>query len=138
MKDTVEQFIKLERRIAKDKGEFFLFALFLREDAPDKWDLVVAAPWMDADRTKALSYLAEQIKEELKPRELTQLSRVVIVDQQHPSLAAIKRAVKKADDIAEVANLNFFGLQIKHGYIIVPRHSRPSAVKLPRAVSLAQ
>lgn len=118
MKDKLERFIKLERRIAKEKGEFSLFALFLREEAPDKWDLVVAAPWMAADRSKALGYLAEQIKGELKPLELTQLSRVVIVDQHSPALAALNRAMRVEHEFAEVENRSFFGLQIKHGYII--------------------
>jgi len=48
MKELVEKPRKLEAEIAAEKGPFLLFALFLRQDAADRWDLVVAAPWIEA------------------------------------------------------------------------------------------
>ena len=35
---------KAMRDIAAEKGEFTLFGLFMRTDAPGTWDLVVSAP----------------------------------------------------------------------------------------------
>ena len=40
MKQTIEKLASLERDIASEKGESSLFALFLREDANDTWDLL--------------------------------------------------------------------------------------------------
>ena|SRR5438270_527231 len=118
MKDFVNKFMELERKLAEEKGDFSLFALFLREDAADKWDLIVAAPWIEADRKEALPYIAKQIQETLKPEEITRLSRVVLIDQDNPALEAINRAISIEHGSADVQNSNFFGLQIKHGYII--------------------
>lgn len=118
MKDKLERFTNLEQRIAAEKGAFSLFALFLREDAPGKWDLVVAAPWMNADRAQALGYLTDQLKREFEPLELMQLSRVVIVDQHNPALETINRVMPIAHGAADVQNGNFFGLQMKQAYII--------------------
>ena len=54
MKAFAEKLVPVERQIAAEKGAFLLFALFLREDAPDVWDLVVAAPWIEANKSEAL------------------------------------------------------------------------------------
>lgn len=131
MKDKLDRFTKLEQRIAEEKGAFSLFALFLREDAPDKWDLVVAAPWMATDRAKTLSYLTEQLKREFNPLELIRLSRIVIVDQHSPALEAINRAMRIEHSAVEMQNSNFFGLQMKHAYIIT---SQPVPVVSESAV----
>ncbi len=40
--------------IAKRKGEFWLFGLFMRADASGIWDLVVAAPWLESGKLKAV------------------------------------------------------------------------------------
>jgi hypothetical protein len=137
MRDLLEKFVGLERGLSQDCGEFSLFALFLREDSSDKWDLIVAAPWIEADRKKALTYITNRIQQELNPDELSRLSRVVPVEQTNPSLAAINQALRvvlidqanpavgamnQAIRIhhgqAEIQNSNFFGLQIKQAYII--------------------
>ena len=34
MKDLINKFVNIERKLSADKGSFSLFALFLREDAP--------------------------------------------------------------------------------------------------------
>ena len=36
--ELTEKFAELESHIAEEKGPFALFALFLREDVPDRWD----------------------------------------------------------------------------------------------------
>ena len=118
MKELVDKFVELERKISEKKGGFALFALFLREDAIDKWDLLVAAPWIETDRKTALSYITKQIQSSFTPEELTQLSRVVLIDQTNPALDAINRAMKIEHGVADVQDNNFFGLQIKHAFII--------------------
>jgi hypothetical protein len=49
---------KLEEALAAEHGPFTLFALFLREGAPDVWDVVVAAAWIDRDEPAALWEIA--------------------------------------------------------------------------------
>jgi len=127
MKELVNKFIELERKISKEKGDFALFALFLREDALDKWDLVVAAPWIESNRKTALPYITNQIQAKFKPEELTSLSRVVLVEQTNPALDAINRAVRIEHGAADVQDSNFFGLPIKHAYIITSQNPNVNA-----------
>lgn len=118
MKDLLAKFIELERTLSEEKGGFSVFALFLREDAVDKWDLVAAAPWIEADRKEALSVITKKIQQSFTEKELFGLSRVVLVEMSNPSVEAINQAIAIQHDQAEVRNSNFFGLHIKHAYVI--------------------
>jgi hypothetical protein len=131
MKELVEKFVELERKLSKEKGGFSLFALFLREDALDKWDLVVAAPWIESERKTALPYITKEIQTALKPEELTHISRVVLVDQTNPALDAINRAMTIEHGTAAIQDSNFFGLQIRHAYIITSQEPKVDAEVSP-------
>ena len=119
MKESLDKFIDLKQKLSLEKGEFTLFALFLREDAPNKWDFVVAAPWIDADRKSALPYIAHQIQKTFKPNEIVALSRIVLIEKDNPGLSALQSAINIVQGTAEYKDCNLFGLQIKHAYILV-------------------
>ncbi len=118
MKEIIEKLGDVEKKISEEKGPFSLFALFLREEAPDKWDLVVSAPWFHSGDRKSLDYLNGVIQSSLKPQELIMLSRIVIVEPADRAVSAINRGVKIEHGDVEVKDSNFFGLPIKHAYII--------------------
>ena len=46
------------REIAAKKGDFTLFGLVMRADAPGTWDLVVSASWLVEGKLKALREFA--------------------------------------------------------------------------------
>lgn len=122
MRELSEKFVALERRLSQERGEFSLVALFLREDATNKWDLIMAAPWIDEDRTGALPFITTQIQQSFSSEELAALSRVVLVEQSNPAIAAINQAVNCEHGQIEIRDSNFFGLQIRLAYIITSRN----------------
>jgi hypothetical protein len=124
MKQIAEKLRDLEKRLSAKKGEFSLFALFLREDAPDVWDLVVSADWIEKDQPAALQDIAKQVQKTLGPDEITKVSRVVIIDKANPALSAVSSVIAIEHGLAEVANNNFFGMAIKQGYIITAQRRR--------------
>ena len=129
MKELIERFASTERAISDSREGFWLFALFLREDALDRWDLVVSAPWTQHDSGPALRYLAEQVNREFNPEELKVLSRIVLVDKGNPALEAINRAMHVEHGVLEVRDSTFFGLSIKHAYVITSKSpSIPASV----------
>src|SRR2546426_600860 len=73
--ELTEKFAELESRIAEEKGPFALFALFMREDAPDRWDLIVSAPWAGEDKRSVVDYFVGQIKSRLGEQGLTRFGR---------------------------------------------------------------
>lgn len=118
MRKIIEKLLKVEQEMASKKGAFSLFALFLREDAEDTWDLLTAAPWIGKDKANALNFIAKRVQKALTHKEMLQLSRIVIIDEDNPALDAIHRAIHVEHGSAEIKDSVFFGLLIKHAYLI--------------------
>jgi len=121
MKEIVNKLRAIEREIAVEKGPFLFFALFLREDAPDLWDLMVAAPWITGDKPSALKYIAEKVKTGLEVDELLKISRIVLIEEKNQALEALQQAIHVEHGAAEIEDSNFWGLPIKHAYLITSR-----------------
>lgn len=126
MKELVQKLLELEKNISAEKGDFLLFALFLREDSPDRWDLLVSAPWISKDKPEALRYLAKKVKELLKTKELIKLSKIVLIDEDNPALDAIYRDVNTKHRLAEIRDSVFFGLPIEYAYFITAQRENSS------------
>ena len=122
------KFAKLESDVAAQRGDFALFALFLREDVPDRWDLIVSAPWV-SDQKAALGFLVDKIKSDLGQSELTQLSRIVFVDPSDPAVQNLNRSIQVEHGSVEVKDSNFFGLAVKHAFIITSKRPQAPATK---------
>jgi hypothetical protein len=116
-------------RIAAEKGEFAFFGLFLRDEAPDKWDLVVSAPWLEKGKLKALSEFVKELASAVGEEQLLSLSRVVTLNADDPSLDAVLRAVSVDGDVREIRDADLFGLKIKHAFIFRAAKPRTSPVR---------
>jgi len=138
MKTILEKLIRIEKEMTADKGPFVLFAFFLREDAPDLWDLIVSAPWITKDELDSLKYVAGKVQGVLSAEELLKISRIVIIEEDNPALEAINRAINIEHGTAEIFNNNFFGLEIKHGFIITSRRdgSPPPGIQSDVAMNI--
>lgn len=121
MKELVSKFIEIERRTSSEKGEYDLFALFLREGSSDKWDILVAAEWISKNKQLALKYLSQIIQQSFNLNELLKISRIVIVEEDEPALPAIQQTVTCEHSSIEIKDSNFFGLEIKHAYLITSK-----------------
>jgi hypothetical protein len=131
MKQMIDKLATLERSIATEKGEFSLFALLLREDAEDKWDLLVAAAWLETDKKEGLAYLVGKIRAQLNTQELLLLSRIVILEKGNPVLEAFHKMVKVQHGMGEVRNSLVFGVPIKHAYLITSTQENSSLAPAP-------
>ena len=119
--NLIEKFARLEAEIAQEKGDFTFFALFMREDVPDRWDLIVAAPWVGEDKRGAVDYLISQIKSRLGAEYLICLSQIVPADPDHVAVQDLNRALHVEHGNVEVRDANFFGLAIKRAHIITSK-----------------
>ena len=123
MKELIDKLRLLETEISQKQGDFSLFALLLREDAPNRWDLVASAPWFWSDKKKTLDYLAKKLRSRLTSDELLSLSRIVLIEQSNPTLHALQQAFQVHHAPIEVRDRNLFGLQIQRGYIFTSRRN---------------
>lgn len=124
-RELSDKFRSLESRIAEEKGDFVLFALFMPEDAADRWDLIVSAPWLDTDKRRAVDYLVEQIKSQLGAEALINLSSIVVADPRDAAVQALNHSIETEHGQTEVTDSSFFGVPVKHAYIITSK--APSA-----------
>lgn len=115
--ETRCKLVSLEQAMAKEKGEFSLFGLFLREEAHDRWDLLVSAPWLDAKRKEGLDYVSKKVQFTLADDELLSISRIVILDTGDPIVESIHKAVRVKHGNVEVKNSNFSGIQVARACI---------------------
>lgn len=132
MTPVTEVLARLEQRLAAERGPFVLFALLLRPQLSSvvstsdpgvlgRWDLVVSAEWLNADRKSELDYLTSQLKVETGPTVLTQLSRVVILAPDDPFVRAVTKTFSTEHAPLEVRNTSLFGIQIDRAVIITAR-----------------
>lgn len=126
MKELAMKLQELERSLSDTQGAFELFALFLREDAPDKWDLVISSDWASRDKKSAVSLIAEKIKLSLSAEEKIKLSRIIVLNKGEPALNALHGAMQVEHGLAEISNSNFNGLAIKHAYLITSKRANTS------------
>jgi hypothetical protein len=132
MKQMIEKLAALERTIATEKGAFALFTLLLREDAEDKWDLLIAAPWLETDKKDSLAYLTDKIRVQLTTQELLLLSRIVILEKGNPVLEALHRMVQVQHGMGEVRDSIVFGVPIKCAYLITSAEESPDMAAAPQ------
>ena len=118
MNQMIKKLVSLERKASAEKGDFALFALFVREDTPNQKDLVVSAAWLEEDKRAALRYLTGQLYALLDLPEILSLSGVILVDRDNPGMAEIHEAVSVEHGMVELVNERFFGSDMERAYII--------------------
>ena len=116
-----ERFRELEASLSKERGGFVLFALFLRDGSPNRWDLMVSAPWLPEDRNETVNYLVEQIKSRLSAQDLVGLSRIIVIDPRNSALQNFARWFDVEHGRMEAHDADFFGLTIRHAFIITSK-----------------
>jgi hypothetical protein len=113
------KFAQIRDEIIAEKADLTLFALFLREGAEDRWDLVVAAPWLDRDKASGLRYLTKKLMAKLSEREMIELSRIVTIHQNDPALRKLLRNTTVEDgEVREIENMQFAGQPITRAIIL--------------------
>ncbi|HEU4371472.1 MAG TPA: hypothetical protein VFV05_24890 [Methylomirabilota bacterium] len=117
----------LEMQVAAERGGFTLFALFMREEVPDRWDLIVSAPWIGGDSRGAVDYFVSVIKSRLGDDHLIRLSRIVVADPDAPGIQALNAEVEVEHGAVEIREYEFFGVSSSSR-----TSSPPSAFRLRR------
>lgn len=105
-----------------------LFALFMREEVPDRWDLIVSAPWLGEDRQDAVDYLVQEIKSRLGDQELLRLSRIVVADPQADGVRALNVLVQVEHGSVDVQDTTLLGLFVKRAHIITSKRPAEPAI----------
>jgi hypothetical protein len=109
---------KFMKQVEARKGRFTLFGLFLREDSPGLWDLVLAAPWLENGKLKALGEFVEKMSQAFGHDEVMSFSRIVTLNHDDPALRAILSETSSLKRPFEQQGHDLFGLPIEHAVIL--------------------
>lgn len=116
----------MKKKLSESWGPFELFALFLREDAPDKRDLIISSDWARLDKKRAIDLIAEKVRSVFSDEEMLKLSPLIVLDKDDTALNALHGAMHVEDGLAKISDSNFFGLAIKHAYLITSNRQAPN------------
>ncbi|MDE3055601.1 MAG: hypothetical protein KGI80_02760 [Verrucomicrobiota bacterium] len=84
MSEIIEKVKSAIKRLETEKGQLLICALFLRADALEKWDIVLAASWLNPKEMLSYEILSSCLQNFLTPSDLVQFSRIVILEQDDP------------------------------------------------------
>ncbi|MCE7065518.1 hypothetical protein [Dyadobacter sp. CY326] len=118
MKEIIDKLIKIEQESAAEKGDYELFALFLREESFGRWDIVVYSKWACLDYPNSRKYLSEKIQNSLSADEIVQISRIVVLDQANLEMPDFIQNLNVQHGAATIKDEEFLGQQIERGYVI--------------------
>jgi hypothetical protein len=118
MKIDIEKLRQVMRDLSREKGEFSFFGLFLREEAPDRWDLVVSSPWLEDSDLNTLREFAEKLRAAIGEEQLLFVSRIVTLDADEPALDAVTREISVEDGLVELRDADLFGHRMAQAYIL--------------------
>ena len=104
--------------IARNRGEFSLFALLLRTNALGKSDLVVSAPWLVGGTFKATSEFVELLIGSIGRQALPQFGRVLALEKKHPLVAFIIKTFPVADGELRVRSSEFLEFNVEEALIL--------------------
>lgn len=123
MNEILEKLKAALKELEKENGKIVLFALFLREEALGKWDLLVSASWLNSRSPDSYEIVAKTIQRCLHESEVVQIARVVILDTNDVAVAFLQGLYSIPNgSFVEVSNCepltNRFGFTIKRAYVL--------------------
>jgi hypothetical protein len=102
-----EKFLKIEKDISNERGEFNLFALAYRDIEENKFDILLSAEWIKVEDKEIMKYIVHVIKNELTSEEMINISRIVLLDRNNPVLKTLNSLIKISHSIAEFKECRF-------------------------------
>jgi hypothetical protein len=120
-RELIEKFIKIDKEIWQEKDTLYLFGLFLRQDAPNKWDLVISAKWLSDNIRVDVNYIVNKIRKYIPKEEGVILSRIVLLKKDNKLVSNINMAFDIKNNAAECKDCVFNNILIKHAYVITSK-----------------
>ena len=128
MNRVVKQLQKMERDLSETKGGFVFFGLMLPEDGPNKWRVVMSAPWIDGHQHEALGVVLNEMDQYLASDDRFDLS-IQMVRTDDSTLEPIHEALEIRHGLVEIFDVDLFRETIRRGYIITAQKLSTAAVR---------
>jgi hypothetical protein len=122
MKENIDKFQPLIQALEKENAPLSFFAIFLREEALGKWDIIISASWLDPQEMESYKIVSSKLQKAFSDSELVQFSRIVILNQDDPVVSYLQGLETlsnggykelRADELSEK-----FKFTIKRAYLL--------------------
>jgi hypothetical protein len=113
--------------IAARKGDFILFALLKRDNAPGITgpDMVVSAPWLEDNSYENLKNFMDLVAKSIGRKSLLKFPRFVIIPPDDPRLKFILETMPVEDGERRFWHMELFGLEMYEGVILHAKRPTP-------------
>jgi hypothetical protein len=127
MSQLIDKVVLIAKDLAASKGPFALFGLLQREEAQDRWDLVVSAAWLRDDSIESLREITHPLQTALEPADLMRISRVVLLNPSDAFVQTVNKFVsgflghlpgESPQDYVGIANCDAGDVHIKQGWVL--------------------
>ncbi len=132
IESIAQKFRGAEEKVAAQRGGFYLFGLFERENRPGKFDLVASAPWLKTDRD-GTHELITLLRDHLDLEDWNMIAAAFPLD---PSVDYVKWFTKRfhvEHEVEESYNAVFNGVPVSHAFLITA-NPEPAQV-MPQSVA---
>lgn len=129
MEKLLKNLIQLKNDVRKEKGPVCLFGLFLRKSAPDRYDVVISAPWASENEASASLCLAKKLQARLSPEEIVYLSQIVVLNGKDPLVQSIYCQIPAGTDLDAYKPQNMLlspAANLHSAYIITSKALTPA------------
>ena len=124
-----------EEKVAGERGDFFLFGLFERQECPGRWDLVASAPWLKTDRN-GIAELIALLRRNMDTGDWKVVSRVVPIDPADEFVEWVTTHYTVDHQVEDVYSAGFSNLGVGHA-ILITSNPNPSLARATQEPILA-
>ncbi len=114
----LEKLKKLGNLIKKEKGEVYLLAAFEHEEIQDRWDIIVSAEKLEADRLNSVRFVVDKLKTLLNKEEIVKVSKVVLFDKNDKIIQDIRKFLSENKNTDKIKDMTIGDLYIRQGLIV--------------------
>ena len=128
----IEILRKLQNLIKKEKGEVYLLAAFEHEEIQDRWDIIVSAEKLEADRLNSVRFVVDKLKTLLNKEEIVKVSKVVLFDKNDKLIQDIRKFLSENKNTDKIKDMTIGDLYIRQGLIV----RSPISKQKPKALQI--
>jgi hypothetical protein len=90
MNEIIEKIKSIIKQLEEEEGPLLICALFLREDSLEKWDIIIAASWLNSEEMQSYKIVSSKLQKSLSDSELVRFSRIVILNRDDPVVSYLQ------------------------------------------------
>lgn len=130
MNTFIENIKEVDKLISKEKGNFNLFGIFIREGLNGKWDILASADWISYNNEgEALKYFIQKLKKKLSEDDIMKIASIILLEPKEPFVKSINNSINTLHSAIKINGDYFNDLFIQNAFIFTSQKQQTSKKK---------